>query len=118
MIAYFRILGDTKYLNDLALELNCSYTIEKTINNDISLKLFEYKEDTLDSNDLLRKIIDNLSLKIALLNEYRKKYDLEYYFFRVAYLNESNKPILSLDKDVIEFFYKISACDDLDYYLC
>ena len=54
---------------------------------------------------------------MRLENEYRNKYGLEYYLVRVVELNDNNKPILSLDDDIIEFLFKVSAKDDLDYYL-
>ena len=42
---------------------------------------------------------------------------LEYFLVRVVELNDNNKPILSLDDDIIEFLFKVSAKDNLDYYL-
>ena len=42
---------------------------------------------------------------------------LEYFLVCVVELNDNNKPILSLDDDIIEFLFKVSAKDNLDYYL-
>lgn len=118
MYTYFRVIGkDKKILEEFKKLFNSDYEIKEAINGDISLSLFKCNDESLDLNLLLRKTIRGLKDNIDLLNEYRNKYGLEYYLVRVVELNDNNKPILSLDADIIEFLFKVSAKDDLDYYL-
>lgn len=73
-----------------------------------------------DLNVMVRETLNGLVGKESLLVELKESYDLEFYLERVVYIDkkdDSVKPLLSLDNDIVEFLYNTEAIDDLDYYI-
>ena len=72
----------------------------------------------VDINEMLRVTLKDLFGKEDILFQLKEDYNLEYYLVRVPYLSADEiKPILCLDRDIVEFLYLTTAEDELDYYL-
>ena len=118
---YFNITSE----KTIEIEVICNeLSIEK---KDVSLSIHlnstnigNNDEYDVDINKMLRKTLVNLIGKEMILMELKSKYNFTYYLERVVELDPDSdepKPILSLDRDIIEFLYKTETIDDLDYYV-
>ena len=87
---------------------------------DQTLEIGRCEEYDVDINNMVRKSINSLVGKESILLSLKEKYNLELYLSKVVMLDTKSDeptPILSLDADIVEFLYKTSVVDDIDYYL-
>lgn len=118
---YFNITSENKIdvsliCNELAIEEN-EISLCKHLN---SINIGCNTEYHVDINQMLRKTLFNLFGKEAILKKLKSEFNFTYYLERVVELDSCSDeptPILSLDKDIIEFLYKTETTDDLDYYI-
>jgi hypothetical protein len=69
---------------------------------------------------MIRVTLGDIIDKAELLCKMRVQMNYEYYLVIVPKIESDSdepSPILSLDKDIIEFLYKSGAQHDLDYYI-
>ena len=78
------------------------------------------EEYDVDVNVMIRKTIAPFLDKIDLLCHLKNSFGLEYAIVIVPELvaeSDEPKPVLSLDRDIVEFMYLTGATHDLDYYI-
>ena len=126
---YFRIIGnfDTKEVLSL-LNVEADKIYNKGEISEKSKIVREYDEITIgfnneynvNINEMLRKTLSSLMSKIDILTKIKKEYELDYYLVIVPEIysgSDEPSPILSLEKDIVEFLYLTGTEEDLDYYI-
>ncbi len=99
-------------LLDLSVE-DCVFALDKK-----RLNIGKNYEYNVDFNVMVRKSLGILIDKVSELKYLKKKYSLQYYLERVPTLTvDGVNPILSFDRDILEFLYLTGTEDDLDYYI-
>ncbi|MBQ8738697.1 MAG: DUF4279 domain-containing protein [Clostridia bacterium] len=126
---YFRITGDIDPdFISYALGASPDKFIKKGTRLPISNRVTEnddyiigYNDNyNVDINEMIRVTLGDIIDKAELLCKMRVQMHYEYYLVVVPKIESDSdepSPILSLDKDIIEFLYKSGAQHDLDYYI-
>lgn len=126
---YFRIIGDIDPdFISYALGTSPDKFIKKGTRLPISNRVTEnddyiigYNDNyNVDINEMIRVTLGDIIDKAELLCKMRVQMNYEYYLVVVPKIESDSdepSPILSLDKDIIEFLYKSGAQHDLDYYI-
>jgi hypothetical protein len=73
-------------------------------------------QESLDVNEQLHQIINQLRDKVTIINKIKKAYPVECKFFIVIIIEEGYTPALYLNKEVINFASSIEAEVDIDLY--
>ncbi|MGN1104188.1 MAG: DUF4279 domain-containing protein [Candidatus Coproplasma sp.] len=114
---YLRIIAEERYLDDIMGAISqivpCKKVKDSVVVGDNNL----YDSDV---NVMLRTTLGALMGNEQTLLELKDKYSAELWLIIVAYLSTQTSdpyPVLSLDRDIVEFLYKSGAEYDLDYYI-
>ncbi|MBT2640082.1 DUF4279 domain-containing protein [Bacillus sp. ISL-39] len=131
-MAYFSALGDEFPLeiitNTLGLEPTETYKKGDIIERSRSSTKIRYRKETdwtlstgyqesYDINDQLNVILKSLIGKTDQLSFLKGEYDLDYLFMIVIQIENSEKPAMYLQKDIIEFASLIQAEIHFDLYI-
>jgi hypothetical protein len=74
-------------------------------------------EESIDVNDHLLIIYNDLRDKVDILNELRNKFDLRYTMLIVTEIENCEAPMLGFDNYIIDFAHEIRADIDIDLYV-
>jgi len=125
-MARFLVLGDYFPVSDITSRLQIEPT-ETYIKGDLS-KYGNVKKETCwtlstgyeeseDVNEQLSKILARISGKLEVLKNLQQDYHLEFSFMIVFHVIGNEKPVISLERNVIHFASEIDAPIRFDYYI-
>jgi membrane-associated HD superfamily phosphohydrolase len=128
VMVYFSLYGDEFPIDDITEKLEVIPT-ETYKKGDLipNRSTARYRKETswdlgtdyqvsLDVNNQIQQIINNLQNKSSIINEIKEAYSLECKFFIVVKIEDGNTPALYLDKNIIKFAASIEAEFDIDLY--
>ena len=126
---YFIVTGDFN-ANDILNALDVEnyeifkkgeeYKISKRKREFDEIKIGFNKNYNVDINEMIRETLKDIINKTELLSKLKKEYNLDYALVLVPEIysdSEEPNPLLSLDRDIIEFLYLTETDIDLDYYV-
>ena len=126
---FFVIIGDFNAKDVLnALEVDNyevfskgeAYKISKRIRERDEIKIGFNENYNVDINEMIRATLKGLINKTDVLKTLKKELSIDYALVLVPEIysdSEEPNPILSLDRDIIEFLYLTETDIDLDYYV-
>ena len=119
ILTYFAIYFNEDFnLDDFCNKLGFNKADILPLIKEDKIVIGENREFSVDINDCLRKTLKDLFGKEGMLYQLKYEYKLDYYLVKVVNLStEELNPILSLERDIVEFLYLTEAIDDLDYYI-